>query len=109
MLALVSRSGLARGTRPGGHRKLALLIMVGVWWALPTSSAHAGPWTRSLGGYYAKLSAGLYLWNWFGKGGASDGGYSPRNKPSGQVLAHWYKGSRPTAAAPAPAAKSEAN
>ena len=53
--------------------------------------------------------AGLYLWNWFGEGGASDGGYTPRNKPSGQVLAHWYKGSRPTAAAPAPQAKSEAN
>lgn len=35
---------------------------------------------------------GVYFWNWFGAGGASDNGYSPRNKPAEQVVRFWYGG-----------------
>lgn len=35
---------------------------------------------------------GVYFWNWFGAGGASDNGYSPRNKPAEQVVRFWFGG-----------------
>ena len=34
---------------------------------------------------------GLYLWNWFGKGGPDDPGYTPRDKPAEQVLKAWWR------------------
>jgi len=34
--------------------------------------------------------AGLYVWNWFGKGGPDGIGYTPRGKPAAAVLRHWY-------------------
>ena len=34
--------------------------------------------------------AGLYVWNWFGEGGAEDRGYTPRGKPAAKLLQHWY-------------------
>jgi hypothetical protein len=34
--------------------------------------------------------AGLYVWNWFGTGGPSDPGYSPRERGAEAVLRHWY-------------------
>ncbi len=37
---------------------------------------------------------GLFLWNWFGVGGAGDRGYSPRGKPAEDVLRYWYVGSQ---------------
>lgn len=37
---------------------------------------------------------GLYLWNWFGLGGADDTGYTPRGKPAMHVIDWWYSGSR---------------
>lgn len=33
---------------------------------------------------------GLYLWNWFGDGGAFDDGYTPRQKPAVQVVRRWF-------------------
>lgn len=36
--------------------------------------------------------AGLYVWNWFGFGGAADRGYTPRGKPAAEVVRHWYRG-----------------
>ncbi len=33
---------------------------------------------------------GLYLWNWFGDGGGGDNGYTPRGKPSEQVIRRWF-------------------
>ncbi len=35
---------------------------------------------------------GVFVWNWFGDGGSSDNGYTPRLKPAEQVLRHWYGG-----------------
>lgn len=37
--------------------------------------------------------AGVFVWNWFGDGGSQDNGYTPRNKPSEQVLRGWFGGS----------------
>ena len=37
--------------------------------------------------------AGLYFWNWFGRGGPMDKGYTPRGKAAYEVIRHWYKGS----------------
>jgi hypothetical protein len=37
--------------------------------------------------------AGVFVWNWFGDGGSQDNGYTPRNKPSEQVLRRWFGGS----------------
>lgn len=34
---------------------------------------------------------GVFIWNWFGTGGARDGGYTPRGKPAEQVLRRWWK------------------
>ncbi len=34
--------------------------------------------------------AGLFVWNWFGFGGADDQSYTPRNKPAAAVLQYWY-------------------
>ncbi len=39
--------------------------------------------------------AGVYIWNWFGFADGSDRGYSPRGKPSKDVITHWYKESMP--------------
>lgn len=45
---------------------------------------------------------GLYVWNWFGHGGAEDLGYTLRGKPARHVLHRWY--SAPTTkAGPEPA------
>jgi hypothetical protein len=38
-----------------------------------------------------KALAGLYLWNWFGRGGPDDSGYTPRGKPAEQVLRAWWR------------------
>jgi hypothetical protein len=38
--------------------------------------------------------AGVYVWNWFGFADGSDRGYSPRGKPSREVIAHWYTASK---------------
>jgi hypothetical protein len=35
--------------------------------------------------------AGLYLWNWFGEGGAHDHGYSPRKRAAARVVRHWFR------------------
>lgn len=37
---------------------------------------------------------GLYIWNWFGVGGADDAGYTPRGKPAMHVVDWWYGGSK---------------
>jgi hypothetical protein len=34
--------------------------------------------------------AGVYFWNWFGPGGETDPGYTPRGKPAARVLRDWY-------------------
>lgn len=34
--------------------------------------------------------AGVFWWSWFGAGGATDKGYTPRGKPAEQVLRDWY-------------------
>lgn len=41
--------------------------------------------------------AGVYIWNWFGVGGADDTGYTPRGKPAMHVVDWWYGGSKPIA------------
>jgi hypothetical protein len=33
---------------------------------------------------------GVFVWNWFGDGGAMDNGYTPRNKPAEQLLRWWF-------------------
>lgn len=33
---------------------------------------------------------GFFLWNWFGFGGADDGGFTPRGKPAEDVLRRWF-------------------
>ncbi|MDP2311284.1 MAG: hypothetical protein Q8P41_00150 [Pseudomonadota bacterium] len=35
------------------------------------------------------VTDGLFVWNWFGYGGPSDGGYSPRGKPAAARVARW--------------------
>ncbi|MEM7675390.1 MAG: hypothetical protein AAF449_05240, partial [Myxococcota bacterium] len=37
---------------------------------------------------------GVYWWNWFGFGGPDDTNYTPRGKPSGDLIRAWY--TRPT-------------
>ncbi|MDD9934345.1 MAG: hypothetical protein OXT09_12120, partial [Myxococcales bacterium] len=52
---------------------------------------------------HRKVLDGLYVWNWFGVGGPTDHGYTPRDKPAASVLRHWFaapatapsKGSKP--------------
>lgn len=41
--------------------------------------------------------AGVTLWTWFGDGGSSDDGYTPRGKPAEQVLRHWFRATVPEA------------
>lgn len=41
--------------------------------------------------------AGVTLWTWFGDGGSSDDGYTPRGKPAEQVLRHWFGAEMPEA------------
>jgi hypothetical protein len=36
--------------------------------------------------------AGLFVWNWSGKGGERDGDYTPRGKPAEAVLRAWFGG-----------------
>ena len=38
--------------------------------------------------------AGVFWWNWFGRGGAQDTSYTPRGKPALEVLRTWYAGKR---------------
>ena len=33
---------------------------------------------------------GIFFWNWFGKGGMKDRGYTPRGKPAECVIRSWY-------------------
>lgn len=35
---------------------------------------------------------GVYLWNWFGRGGHDDPGYTPRGKPAAEIIRLWYGG-----------------
>lgn len=35
---------------------------------------------------------GVFIWNWFGFGGPKDGDYTPRGKPSADVIRRWYGG-----------------
>lgn len=75
------------------------------------SSAHAAerPWdqregpvdlalqTRCYRALYRALAAeprleGVYFWNWFGRGGADDGGYTLRGKPALAVVKLWFRG-----------------
>jgi glycosyl hydrolase family 113 len=37
---------------------------------------------------------GVFVWNWFGPGGPSDRGYTPRGKPASEVLRLWFSGSK---------------
>ncbi|MEM1025579.1 MAG: hypothetical protein AAGD10_16055 [Myxococcota bacterium] len=37
---------------------------------------------------------GIFIWNWFGFGGPSDRDYTPRGKPSAEVIRRWYGGGR---------------
>lgn len=73
------------------------------------SSAHAAarPWdqregpidlglqTRCYRALYRALARqpkveGVYLWNWFGRGGSEDGGYTLRGKPAGELVRWWF-------------------
>jgi hypothetical protein len=38
-----------------------------------------------------RFLAGIYWWNWFGFGGASDPSYTPRGKPAEKVIESWYR------------------
>ena len=49
-----------------------------------TYTAFINTWRRS------KVLKGLYFWNWFGRGGPKDKGYTPRGKPAECVLRQWY-------------------
>ncbi len=40
--------------------------------------------TRDLGG--------VFFWNWYGRGGSADRGYTPKGKPAGKALKAWYRG-----------------
>ena len=33
----------------------------------------------------------FFLWNWFGRGGPDDGGFTPRGKPAEGVLRRWFQ------------------
>ncbi|MDP2316396.1 MAG: hypothetical protein Q8P41_26095 [Pseudomonadota bacterium] len=37
------------------------------------------------------VADGLFVWNWFGYGGPSDGGYSPRGKPGAARVESWLR------------------
>ncbi len=37
------------------------------------------------------VADGLFVWNWFGYGGPSDGGYSPRGKPAAARVERWLR------------------
>jgi hypothetical protein len=34
--------------------------------------------------------AAVFFWNWYGKGGAEDRGYTPKGKPAGKLLERWF-------------------
>ncbi len=38
--------------------------------------------------------AGVYFWNWFGFGGATDGNYTPRGKPAAEAIGEWFTSKR---------------
>lgn len=35
---------------------------------------------------------GVFFWNWYGRGGKMDRGYTPKGKPAEAVLRAWYRG-----------------
>ncbi len=35
---------------------------------------------------------GVFWWNWYGKGGTADRGYTPKGKPAEGVLRRWFRG-----------------
>ncbi len=37
---------------------------------------------------------GVFIWNYFGQGGAIDRGYTPRGKPAAEVIRYWFEASR---------------
>lgn len=39
---------------------------------------------------------GLFIWNWFGDGGASCNGYTPRHKPAELVVRRWFGRTNPS-------------
>jgi hypothetical protein len=77
---------------------------------LSQTGNHAQPWaegatdpvdldeqTRCFRAFIAAWSGapsleGPFIWNWFGWGGPTSGGYTPRGKPAAQVIADWYGG-----------------
>ncbi len=40
--------------------------------------------------YDLEWLGGVVFWTWFGDGGSSDDGYTPRGKPAEQVVRHWF-------------------
>ncbi|MEM9492558.1 MAG: hypothetical protein AAGC55_25645 [Myxococcota bacterium] len=51
-------------------------------------AAFRAAWDRS------PVLGGVFFWNWWGRGGADDRGYTPRGKPAETVLRNWYRGLR---------------
>lgn len=47
-------------------------------------AAFIDAWTGST------VLAGVFFWNWYGTGGASDHGYTPKGKPAERLLRAWY-------------------
>ncbi len=39
--------------------------------------------------------SGVFFYNWFGKGGATDTGYTPRGKPALKIIQKWFREHRP--------------
>lgn len=37
----------------------------------------------------------VFFWNWYGKGGLDDRGYTPKGKPAERSLRRWYRGTPP--------------
>ncbi|HEV8324608.1 MAG TPA: hypothetical protein VG389_23525 [Myxococcota bacterium] len=38
------------------------------------------------------MLGGVYFWNWWGRGGPTDGWYTPKGKPAEKVVREWYLG-----------------
>ena len=45
---------------------------------------------------------GLFVWNWYGYGGAEDGSYTLRGKPAEAIVRHWFGGPERVQNAPTP-------
>lgn len=41
-----------------------------------------------------RIVQGVFFYNWFGRGGPKDTGYTPRGKPALDVIQRWFQGSR---------------